>query len=358
MICSKCAAPNPDGSKFCSTCGAALLASPQTQATIETDEQANPSAPAPEVPATQAEPPAQTIEATSAAAPSNAPNAATPTAADHAAPPAQPAPPVQPGIPTAPAPTPSSTTPIDAKLKKQIIIAVSAAVGLVVLAIIIAVTMVNCSGGGKPNTSDLVNADSEKVVSAVEGLSVVSLYKSTYYTPENMKDTIAACGKAFYNKSVKDAQNLVEDVKKQSPWAICFYEQSSSNLDFKNLTISDIKGKGDPAEASVVTYRAPEKMSPADALRIAREFARIDSVTIGSEPTSAGLKEFGDNTYYFGVGRGPGTLVRIRVDKISDIYEITVYTYNQSKLKDDTVDKLVSKFEDGFDSYFKTKFTA
>lgn len=341
MLCPYCGSQNPDDAPLCSSCNAVLKEGAQPPAPPAT---ANPNAPASFAPG-----------AAASAGTTYAPNPNVPAGAPYA-----PGPYGGAGAPPAPY-AGGAQAPKKGGKGKMILLIVLGAVALIGIIIAI-VALVTCSGNsGKPNLDSLVKDEPEKVAKYIENFEVVKLYGSAYYTPEDMKDLISKAEKAFDDGSRNAANKVADDIKEQSPWAIAFCQEERTSgednyRDFKNLKLVNIKDNGNPSEAIYLTYRTLDDPTPEDVYKIAQEVTEIKELTIGTDPTNDAQKYYGENVYYVGTGEGNGTELYVRVDKLDNVYEIMVRTFNSDEIEGKGV-KYIDNTRQNFDTYFKDEAT-
>ena len=348
MICPYCESQNPDDASVCSSCNATLNEGAQPADMPSTGAQPTSSVPS-NVPPTGAQP----ADMSSTGAP---PTDAPPAAAYPAGmPPADACPQ---GTPPAPA-TNGANAPKKNRTKMILLIALGA---VALIAIVIAlVAFVTCSAnGGKPNINRLLTDEPEKVSKYLENLEIIKLYSNAYYTPEDMKDTVKKANAAFDNGSRGDAKKVAEDVEKMKPWAIALFGKGDVDKDgyveLNSLKLVNIDKQANPCTATCLTYRVLDDPTPEEILKIAQEFTTIDEITFGTDPTREGERFYGENIYYVGVGKGPDADVRIRVDKLDDMYELMINVYSTDELKGEKL-KTIEEFNDKFDTNFGGKVT-
>ena len=294
MICQQCKANNPDGSRFCLSCGASLSGNLQMT-------------PAP---------------TTGGAAVNHAPN------------------------PNAPA-SPKKNY---GKLGLIVSLASIAAAFLIVAV----VALVTCDGrSGVVNLDELVKEDGDTVAEQLQDYEIAQAHGNLYYTQSDMKDLIESASVAFESYSQNSIDKIAEDIEDQKPWAVAIFEQNDE-LHFEDLKTSEIKGTDGPTEALYRTYRVLDDPSAEDIYNIARKVVEIDSLDLGFDPTEEGKDYYLPTTYCFGYGEGPDTIVSIWVGKLGDVYEISVSVYNTNKVEGSVVDDYVSNFRNNFNTYFNT----
>lgn len=293
MLCPYCGSQNPDDAPLCSSCNAVLAESAQTPA------------------------------------PAAAGYAPTPYPAGSFT-----------GAGAPPAAAPNEAKPPKKGGKGKWIALIVAGSVVLLGAIIALVAFVTCTAinASKINLDTLVTEDPEKVAKYIEDLEIVKLYGDAYYTPSNMKETASKANKAFDEGSRNAIGKIRDDIEELSPWALAFFEQEKAADDdgyrkLKNLKLANIQDKGNPSEVIYRTYRVLEDPTPEDLYKIAQEVAEIDELTIGSNPTQQAEEDYSQNIYFAGYGEGPNSLIYVRMNKLDDVYEISVIVFNADELK-------------------------